>query len=123
MGRKKILTFCSGRLKAFFCGDVKLSIVAWTPHTPVLDKILCMKNSFNIKIMVKSNAIEIVSIPDFWEPFWIYQLINNTYPAKLYSKDYLQLPLRQWGAGNFYFLVLSSWKVDIAENPIALMGL
>ena len=28
MGRKKILTFCSGRLKAFFCGDVKLSIVA-----------------------------------------------------------------------------------------------
>ena len=71
--------------------------------------VVCMNlNVFDIKIMVKSNAIEIVSIPDFWEPFWIYQLINNTYPAKLYSKDYLQLPLRQWGAGNFYFLVLSS---------------
>ena len=31
---------------------------------------------------------------------------------------YLQLPLRQWGAGNVYLLVLSSWKVNIAENHI-----
>ena len=29
----------------------------------------------------------------------------------------------QWGAGNAYLLVLSSWKVNIAENPIAVMGL
>jgi hypothetical protein len=29
----------------------------------------------------------------------------------------------QWGAGNVYLLVLSSWKVNIAENPIAVMGL
>ena len=36
---------------------------------------------------------------------------------------YLQLPLRQWGAGNVYLLVLSSWKVKIAENLIAVMGL
>ena len=36
---------------------------------------------------------------------------------------YLQLPLRQWGAGNVYLLVFSSWKVNIAENPIAVMGL
>ena len=36
---------------------------------------------------------------------------------------YLQLPLRQWGAGNVYLLELSSWKVNIAENPIAVMGL
>ena len=36
---------------------------------------------------------------------------------------YLQLPLRQWGAGNVYLLGLSSWKVNIAENPIAVMGL
>ena len=35
---------------------------------------------------------------------------------------YLQLPLRQWGAGNVYLLVLSSWKVNIAENLIAVMG-
>ena len=39
------------------------------------------------------------------------------------ARTYLQLPLRQWGAGNVYFLVLSSWKVNIAENPIAVMGL
>jgi hypothetical protein len=31
---------------------------------------------------------------------------------------YLQLPLRQWGAGNVYLLVLSSWKVNIAENGV-----
>ena len=39
------------------------------------------------------------------------------------ARTYLQLPLRQWGAGNVYLLVLSSWKVNIAENPIAIMGL
>ena len=36
---------------------------------------------------------------------------------------HLQLPLRQWGAGNVYLLVLFSWKLNIAENPIAVMGL
>ena len=44
-------------------------------------------------------------------------LVTNT------ARTYLQLPLRQWGAGNVYLLVLSSWKVNIAENPIAVMGL
>ena len=34
---------------------------------------------------------------------------------------YLQLPLRQWGAGNVYLLVLSSWKINIAENLIAIV--
>ena len=40
-----------------------------------------------------------------------------------YARTYLQLPLRQWGARNVYLLVLSYWKVKIAENPIAVMGL
>ena len=39
------------------------------------------------------------------------------------AQTYLQLPLWQWGAGNVYLLLLSSWKVNIAENPIAVMGL
>ena len=39
------------------------------------------------------------------------------------ARTYVQLPLRQWGAGNVYLLVLFSWKVNIAENPIAVMGL
>ena len=39
------------------------------------------------------------------------------------AQTYLQLPLRQLGAGNFYLLVLSSWKVNIAKKTIALMGL
>ena len=36
---------------------------------------------------------------------------------------YLQLSLWQWGAGNVYILVLSSWKVNIAENPFAVIRL
>jgi hypothetical protein len=43
--------------------------------------------------------------------------------VKAIAQTYLQLPLRQWGASNVYLLVLSSWKVNIAENPIAGMGL
>ena len=43
-----------------------------------------------------------------------------TMPERIYI---LQLPLRQWGASNVYLLVLSSWKVNIAENPIAITGL
>ena len=39
------------------------------------------------------------------------------------AQTYLQLPLQQWGASNVYLLVLSSEKVNIAENPIAVMGL
>ena len=39
------------------------------------------------------------------------------------ARMYLQLPLWQWGAGNVYLLVSSSLKVNIDENPIAVMGL
>ena len=39
------------------------------------------------------------------------------------APTYLQVPLQQWGASNVYLLVLSSWKVNIPENPIAVMGL
>ena len=41
----------------------------------------------------------------------------------LIARTYLQLPLRQLGAGNVYLLILSSWKVNTAQNPIAVMGL
>ena len=36
--------------------------------------------------------------------------------------NYLQLPLWQWGVGNVSLLVLSSWNVYIADNPIAVVG-
>ena len=29
----------------------------------------------------------------------------------------------EWGDSNAYILVLSSWKVNITETPIAVMGL
>ena len=40
-----------------------------------------------------------------------------------FARTYLQLPLLQWGFRNVYLLVLSSWKVNNAENTIAVMGL
>ena len=39
------------------------------------------------------------------------------------AQMYLQLSLQQRGTSKVYLLVLSSWKVKIAENPIAVMGL
>ena len=37
---------------------------------------------------------------------------------------YLQLQLRQWGAGNVYLLVLSRWKVKVnIVVPIEVTGL
>ena len=55
-----------------------------------------------------------------WKPpqFLFVKLLYSQHLAR----TYLQLQLRQWGAGNVYLLVLSSWKVNIAENPIAVMG-
>ena len=52
----------------------------------------------------------------------VVHLNKSTWIGDL-AGTYLQLPLRQWGVGNVYLLVLSSWKVNIAKNPIAVMGL
>ena len=40
-------------------------------------------------------------------------------PGTSSARRYLQLSLQQWGAGNIHLLVLSSWKVNIVQNPIA----
>ena len=37
------------------------------------------------------------------------------------AQMYLQLRLGQWGAGNVYLLVLSSLKVNIAENCMLMI--
>ena len=50
-------------------------------------------------------------------------LDQNWQGKKSSAGTYLQLPLPQWGAGNVYLLVLSSRNENIAENPIAVMGL
>ena len=53
-------------------------------------------------------------------------ILQIHYHLLIYESKYIvpeQLQLRQWGAGNVFLLELSSWKVNIAENPIAIMGL
>ena len=57
-----------------------------------------------------------------WQLYQDYHWQAPKYQSQM-ARTYLQLTLRQWGAGNVYLLVLSSWKVNIAENPIAVMGL
>ena len=52
-----------------------------------------------------------------------FSILPKKYTLSHLAQTYLQLPLRQWGAGNVYLLVMSSWKVNIAKNPIAVMGL
>jgi hypothetical protein len=41
---------------------------------------------------------------------------QTIHQQKVLARTYLQLPLRQWGAGYVYLLALSSWKVNIAEK-------
>ena len=49
--------------------------------------------------------------------------LNFQWMERHHAQRNLQLPLRQWGAGNVYLFVFSSWKVNIAKKPIAVMGL
>ena len=53
---------------------------------------------------------------------FLYLLSGIAVLVAVTAGTYLQLPLGQLGASNVYLLVLSSWKVNIAENPL-LMGL
>jgi len=55
--------------------------------------------------------------------YGLYGLLCYKSETRQQAQMYLQLPLQQWSAGNVYLLVLSSWKVNIDENPIAVMGL
>ena len=54
----------------------------------------------------------------------IFAILQSKKGFLLYgsAQKYLQPQLGQWGAGNVYLLVLSSWKVNIAENPLAANG-
>ena len=70
-----------------------------------------------------------------WRPFAFLLAFWRMYQCKTaeilsLGKYFKQCPnlcttpiLWQWGAGNIYLLVLSSWKVYIADNPFDLMEL
>ena len=49
-------------------------------------------------------------------------LVPRLKPLQVIAWRYLQLPLWQWGAGNVYLLVLSSWKVNIAKKTSGVMA-
>ena len=48
--------------------------------------------------------------------FFLYLIHFEQYNLQTADQTYQQLPLQKKGAGNVYRLVLSSWKVNIAEN-------
>ena len=54
---------------------------------------------------------------------WWRHFSPKVIDIKYCARTFLQIPLRQWGAGNVYLLVLSSWKVNIVKKPIAVMGM
>ena len=61
---------------------------------------------------------------DWFIPLHTLRSLCSKMTGKCTARTYIQLPLIwQWGASNVYLLVLSSWKVNIAENPIAVLGL
>ena len=51
--------------------------------TTVVDKIICMKNGFDIKMMMKCNLNTFLF--KFWGLFWIYQLISTANTAQFQS--------------------------------------
>ena len=56
-----------------------------------------------------------LAVKNLWER-------NKIGPKHIYNSHYGNAA-RNGGAGKVYLLVLSSWKVNIAKNPIAVMGL
>ena len=69
---------------------------------------------------------------EFWNK--LRQLPSQSAPTILVLKKWVDLwpclkvsttPIMTWGASNVYVLVMSSWKVKIAQNPIFVfvMGL
>ena len=77
--------------------------------------IMRFKNKGSV---INPNAILIY---DFFSIIWycVCKILNLIFPAHK-ARTNLQLPLRQWGARNVYLLVLSSWKVNIAEKGALL---
>ena len=53
-----------------------------------------------------------------WNIFGIFGQTISTILARDKTRQYLQLSLRQWGAGNVYLLVLSSWNETLPMPPL-----
>ena len=73
--------------------------------------------SFSLYQEGLTQMTKVISIHEVWFTF-------GSIKSPAIHINCTTMPKRQWGAGIVYLLVLSSWKVNIAENPIAvLMGL
>ena len=55
-----------------------------------------------------------VSRKNDFEIYWLLFWPKKVHFRPYHAWTYLQLRLRQWGAGNIYLLLLSRWKVNIA---------
>ena len=85
--------------------------------------ILYSRADFNLVATVSRQNRSFIWSSTVITQMWNLILITTDGITDRQARMYLQLQLRQWVAGNVYLLVLSSWKVNIAENPIAVMGL
>ena len=80
---------------------------------PVLELLLALLPDF-----LCSSEVHDHDNKWLWWRHFSPKVIDIKYCARMF----LQIPLRQWGVGNVYLLVLSGWKIIIAQNPIAKMG-
>ena len=53
----------------------------------------------------------------FDSKFWDFEVWLLSWQLQCLHDLHFMKTLRQWGAGNLYLLVLSSWKVNIAKKP------
>ena len=76
-----------------------------------------LKKSYILQKKSKLRVIEYL-VDSLDACFSLNFLVWNIVLLSFNARTYLQLPLWQYGADNVYLLVLSSWKVNIAETSL-----
>ena len=107
------------------------TVVIWTHWIIALLIHYSETTAVKLFIVLFSGAIigktnKTVVLPMIWYKKMLQrrQRIRSLYWRDHNARPYLQLMLGQLGTANVYLIVLSSWEVNIAENPIAvIMGI
>ena len=114
----------------YLCFHFHISLLIWSPFGVEIAKKLPFdlenfkpfgRGKYSQTCNFRTVLIEFA--PSKWQNVFQIKSQKRFLNKRLIAWTYLQLPLRQWGAGNVYLLVLYSWKVNITENSIAIMGL
>ena len=92
----------------------------WNCYHLKKNQKMSKQKQFQVRKSCKTHKSTLFCIENFEENIDMSRI--HLAVLVLHAQTYLQLPLWQWGASSNYLLVFSSWKLNIAENPIAVMG-